>query len=173
MTAVYSGDGNNASGTSAPNTLTISPVPVNMNVACWSTESFSYGGNYQCTVNIGSNAGAPPGSNTYVYDGGVAVTLPLNGGNAQFTITSPTAGNHQVTLGYAQQTNYAAATPQTEYFTVTGAPVNVALTPSTWYTSALTNISFVAAVTSMWLVLAVARCLKCHGRAAATEPGFR
>jgi hypothetical protein len=36
-------------------------------------------------------------------------------------------------VSYAAQGNFAAATPQTESFTVTPAPVVVALTPSSWY----------------------------------------
>jgi hypothetical protein len=76
------------------------------------------------------------------------VTVPLSGGNAQFTLTEPIVGTHTVVVAYAQQTNYAAAAPQTETFTVTPAPVKVALTPSTWYTTAGSSITFQAAVTS-------------------------
>jgi len=51
-------------------------------------------------------------------------------------------------VAYAQQTNYSAATSQTETFTVTPAPVNVSLTPSGWYTKAGTTLTFQAAVSS-------------------------
>ncbi len=147
ITSVYSGDHNNSPGTSDPAVLTVSPVPVNMSASCWNS-SFPYGGNYQCTVNVSSNAGSALGNITYSYDGGAPVSVPLSSGNAGFTITKPPVGNRNVVLGYAQQTNYAAATPQTENFTVTAAPVQVSLTPSTWYTTVGTNITFSAAVTS-------------------------
>jgi hypothetical protein len=147
MAAVYSGDSNNPSGTSAATTLTVSPVPVNMNASCWNA-SFAYGGNYDCTVSMSSNGGAPQGSITYSLDSGGIVMVPLVSGTAQFTITKPAAGNHQVIVAFAQQTNYAAAASQTEEFTVTPAPVNVALTPSSWYANAGTSISFAASVTS-------------------------
>jgi hypothetical protein len=147
MTAVYSGDSHNPSGTSAATTLTVSPVPVNMSVTCSNTP-FAYGANYQCTVSLSSKAGAPLGSITYRLDSGSAVTLPLRVGNAQFALVAPAAGNHNVVVAYAQQTNYAAAAPRTETFTVTPAAVNVALTPSSWNASAGANISFAAAVTS-------------------------
>jgi hypothetical protein len=147
MTAVYSGDSNNLSGNSAPITLTVAPVPVNMSSSCWNA-SFPYGANYQCTVNVSSNAGAAQGSITYSYNGGSAVAVPLSGGNAQFTITEPTVGTQKVVISYAQQSNYATAIPQTETFTVTPAPVNVALTPSSWYASAGSNVTFQVAVTS-------------------------
>jgi hypothetical protein len=118
-----------------------------MSVSCWNS-SFPYGGNYQCTVNARSNAGSAQGNITYSYDGSSPVAVPLSSGNAQFTITKPDAGNQNVVIGYAQQTNYAAAASQTENFTVTPAPVNVSLTPSTWYAKAGTSVTFEAAVAS-------------------------
>jgi hypothetical protein len=147
LTAAYSGDKNNAAGTSSPVTLTVSLVPVNMGVSCWNA-SFAYGANYQCTINVSSNAGSAVGSIAYSLGGGAAQTLALNGGNAQFSIGEPTMGNHTVLITYPQQTNYAAAAPNSQTFTVTPAPVNVALTPSAWYTTAGTNLTFQAAVTS-------------------------
>ena len=147
LTAVYSGDKKNPSGTSVPVTVTVSPVPVTLSASCWNA-SFPYGGNYQCTVNLSSNAGAPQGSITYAYDSGSAVTVPLSNGAAQFTITKPNVGTHTVIVGYAQQTNYAAAKSQTDTFTVAPAPVNVSLTPSTWYASSGTAITFQATVSS-------------------------
>ncbi|MGH9600274.1 MAG: Ig-like domain repeat protein, partial [Terracidiphilus sp.] len=145
--AVYSGDKNNLAGTSAPTVLTVSPVPVHMSASCWNS-SFAYGANYQCTVNVSSNAGSAQGSITYSFDGGAPVAVPLSNGNAGFTLTKPAAGTHTVAIAYAQQTNYAAAPTQTENFTVTPAPVNVSLTPSTWYTKVGTSITFAVSVTS-------------------------
>ena len=147
LTAVYSGDKNNPPGISAPVSVTVNPVSVTMGVSCWNT-SFAYGANYQCTVNLSSNAGAPLGSITYSFDGGSPVTLPLVKGSAQFTITEPQAGTHKVIVAYAQQTNYAAATPQTETFTVTPAPVNVSLTPSSYSAPVGTSLTFLVVVSS-------------------------
>ncbi|HSY34752.1 MAG TPA: Ig-like domain repeat protein [Acidobacteriaceae bacterium] len=147
LTSVYSGNQSYPPGSSAPTILSVSPVPVNMSVSCWNS-SFPYGGNYQCTINVSSNAGSAQGNITYSLDGGLEVSVPLNGGNAQVTITKPAAGNHRVTIGYAQQTNYAAATLQAENFTVTPAPVNVSLTPSTWNAKSGTSVTFQAAVAS-------------------------
>jgi len=147
LTAVYSGDRNNPSGTSIPVTVTVSPVPVTLAASCWNA-SFAYGANYQCTVNVSSSAGAPLGSITYTYDGNPPVTVPLSNGNAQFTLTRPSVGTHTVIVAYAQQTNYAAATSQTETFTVTSAPVNISLMPSSWNAKAGTNLTFQASVSS-------------------------
>ncbi len=147
LTAAYSGDKNNPPGISAPVSVTVNPVSVTMGVSCWNA-SFAYGANYQCTVNLSSNAGAPLGSITYSFDGGSPVTLPLANGNAQFAITEPQVGTHTVIVAYAQQTNYAAAAPQTETFTVTPAPVNVSLTPSSYYAPVGTSLTFHTVVTS-------------------------
>ena len=147
LTAAYSGDKNDAPGISAPVSVTVNPVSVTMGVSCWNA-SFAYGANYQCTVNLSSNAGAPQGSITYTFDGGPPVGLALTNGNAQFTITEPRAGTHTVIVAYAQQTNYAAAAPQTETFTVTPAPVNVSMTPSSYSAPVGTGLTFQAAVTS-------------------------
>ncbi|HKF47480.1 MAG TPA: Ig-like domain repeat protein [Terracidiphilus sp.] len=147
MTAVYSGDHNNPGGISVPVTITVNPVPVNMSASCWNS-SFPYGGDFQCTVNVSSNAGSAKGNITYSLDGGASVAVELSNGNAGFTITKPPAGSHSVVISYAQQTNYAAAAPQTENFTVTPAPVQVSLTPSKWNAAAGTSITFSAAVSS-------------------------
>ncbi|MGO4213785.1 Ig-like domain-containing protein, partial [Terriglobus sp. YAF25] len=146
FTAVYSGDGNNPAGTSAQTTVNVTPVPVTMGVSCWNGSS-PYGSNYQCTVNVSSNAGTPQGGINYSLDGGAAVSVPLSGGSAGFTLTKPVAGSHTVVISYPPQTNYGAAT-QTQSFTMTAAPVNVSLTPSSWYASAGTSLTFAAAVTS-------------------------
>jgi hypothetical protein len=147
LTAVYSGDKNNPPGISASTTISVAPVPVKMSVSCGNA-SFAYGANYQCSISTSSAAGSAQGNITYSFDGGTAVSVPLSGGNAQFTIPKPTAGSHQVVVAYAQQTNYAAVTPKTEPFTVTPAPVTVALTPSTYNAALGTDISFATAITS-------------------------
>lgn len=147
ISAIYSGDRNNPAGSSAPVILTVTPVPVRMSAACWNS-SFAYGTNYQCTVNLSSSAGPPQGSITYSYDGAAPVSVPVVSGNAQFTIAKPDAGTHTVVLDYAQQSNYAAATEQTSNFVVSPAPVNVSLTPSSWYSKMGTNITFQASITS-------------------------
>jgi len=132
LSAVYSGDAHNPGGTSAPVTFTVKPVPVNLGVYCWNP-SEPYGEDYICGAYASSNAGPAQGVITYQYDNGSPKAVPLVFGVALFTISKPAVGQHSVVVSYAAQTNYAAANPQTESFTVTLAPVNVGLTPSTWY----------------------------------------
>jgi predicted extracellular nuclease len=147
LSTVYSGDKSNPGGTSAPSAIVVDPVAVNLSAACWNS-TFSYGANYQCTVSASSNAGSALGVINYQYDSGATVALPINNGSAQFTIALPQAGSHTISIAHPQQGNYAAATAPQQNFTVTLAPVNVALTPSTWYTHTGTSISFLASVAS-------------------------
>jgi Bacterial Ig-like domain (group 3) len=146
LSVVYAGDAFNPGGTSAPATLTVKPVPVNLTAACWNA-NFPFGADYHCGVFASSNAGAPQGVITYQYDGASAVTLPLQGGSAQFVLPRPPTGTHKVLINYAAQTNYAAATPVNESFTVTAAPVIIQLTPSTWYLTG-GNLTLTASIQS-------------------------
>ncbi len=132
LTASYAGDSHNAAGSSAPVILTVNPVPVQLSTSCWNA-NFPYGADYHCGIYTSSAAGAPQGVVTYQYDGGSIVTLPLANGSATFVIPTPQTGTHTVVMGYAAQTNYAAAKSSTVHFTVNPAPVILQLTPSTWY----------------------------------------
>ena len=132
LSVVYQGDAFNPGGNSAPVTLNVNPVPVNLTASCWNA-NFPYGADYHCGVYASSAAGAPRGVIPYQYDGAPAVTLPLQNGSVQFILTLPPAGTHHVLINYAAQTNYAAAKPVNESFIVTNAPVVIQLTPSTWY----------------------------------------
>lgn len=146
LSVVYAGDAFNPGGTSAPVTLTVKPVPVNLTAACWNA-NFPYGADYHCGVYVSSTAGAPRGVITYQYDGASPVTLPLQNGSVQFVLARPPAGTHRVLINYAAQTNYAAAKPVNESFTVTNAPVIILLTPSSWYLTG-GNLTLTAAIQS-------------------------
>jgi hypothetical protein len=132
LSAVYSGDRFNVAGTSSPVTLNVLPAPVVLALACWNTP-YPYGANFQCVVNASSNAGAPLGSITYVYDGNAPAPLSLVSGAVNIILPKPPVGNHSLTVSYPAQTNYAAAGPKVQNFTVTPAPVVVQFTPSAWY----------------------------------------
>ncbi|MGB8259910.1 MAG: Ig-like domain repeat protein [Terracidiphilus sp.] len=147
LTAQYFGDKNNPPGTSTVVTVTVAPVQVNLSISCWNG-SFPYGGNYSCTVSANSNAGPAPGNLTYSLDGGGPVSLPLNAGNAQFSIVKPAAGNHQLAIAYPAQGSYSAAGPQTEWFTVTPAHVTLQMWASVSTAKQGTGVSFTAQANS-------------------------
>jgi hypothetical protein len=144
--AAYAGDKNNPAGDSAPVTLVVQPVPVQLSVSCWNTP-YPYGANFFCGVYASSAAGPPVGSITYSLDGGSPVSLKLLFGAQLITIQKPAVGNHKLVINFAAQTNYAAAPSYTENFTVTPAPVYVALTPSAWYLTG-GNLTLTASVQS-------------------------
>lgn len=146
LSVVYQGDAFNPGGSSAPVTLKVNPVPVNLTASCWNA-NFPYEADYHCGVYTSSTAGAPLGVVTYQYDGGASVTLTLQNGTAQFIVPRPPTGSHHVLMAYAAQTNYAAAKSVNESFTVTPAPVIVQLTPSTWYLTG-GNLTLTAAIQS-------------------------
>jgi hypothetical protein len=132
LSAVYSGSPSIPAGASAPVLFTVNPAPVQLGLACWNA-NFPYGAGYTCGAYTSSQAGPPPGSITYAYDNAAPIKVPLVWGIGLFVIPKPVVGQHQVAVSYAAQGNFAAATPQAESFTVTPAPVNVGLTPSTYY----------------------------------------
>ena len=146
LSATYSGDATISGGTSAPVTFTVQPAPVTLSLACWNA-NFPFGADYICGAYTSSNAGPAQGVITYSYDGGAPVSVPLMWGVGIFTIAKPVVGAHHVVVSYAAQGNFAAATPQTESFTVTPAPVVVAFSPSTWYLTG-GNLTLTASVQS-------------------------
>jgi Bacterial Ig-like domain (group 3) len=148
LVAFYSGDTNNHPEESATVPVIVNPVPVNLSASCWNA-SFPYGANYQCTINASSNAGAVQGVASATYDGAPINAVPLSGGNAQLSLPQPVVGNHTLAISYAPQGNFAGAGPRTFNFTVTPAPVNIALSPSTWYSPVGSSLTF-SVTTSSW-----------------------
>ena len=148
VSASYSGDSNNPAGQSAAVTMTVSPVPVDMGVSCWNA-SFPYGGNYSCTVNVSSNAGSALGAITYAFDNNAPVSVSLSSGNAQFTLNNtPNVGGHTVAISYVQQGNFGASGTNAQSFTVTQAPTQIQLTPSSWYLAAGSPLTLSASLAS-------------------------
>lgn len=147
LTATYAGDTNTPAGFSSAVTVTVNPAPITLSASCWNP-TFAYGANYSCTANVSSNAGAAPGTLHYVSDG-APFDVPLNNGSVQFSIQKPDAGSHSVTLSYLAQGNFAGSQPVDESYTVTAAPTQVALTPSSYYQSAVNPLVLQVAI-STW-----------------------
>jgi len=146
ITVAYSGDKNNPAGVSAPAAIVVDPAPVDLTLLC--TPLLEYGSNSQCIVGALSLANPVQGNITYTYDNGAPASVSLNRGTAQFTITGPGAGTHTVTVGFAQQGNYAAASTRTQRFIVLPAPVQVTLTASSRSVKAGAGVTLHAAVSS-------------------------
>jgi YVTN family beta-propeller protein len=131
LTAFYPGDGSNPSGTSGIVSVTVSPTPTYLSAGC-SSNSFSYGANYRCTVSIGSSIGSGTGVITYIFDNGTPVVIPVNGGIAQVSLATPHAGSHALVIGYAAQGNFGASTV-TENLNISRAQTKIQITPSNYY----------------------------------------
>jgi hypothetical protein len=148
LTAAYAGDLNTPAGFSPAISITVASTPSMLSASCWNTD-FPYGANYSCTANVSSNAGSPSGALMHYTVDGAGFDVPLNNGSSQFSITKPDAGSHIVTLSFAAQGNFAASQTLTETFSVTPAPTQIALTPSSYYQSA-SNPMLLSVAISSW-----------------------
>lgn len=144
--AAYSGDRYNPAGSSAPVTLVVQPVPVQLSVSCWNSP-YPYGADFFCGVYASSAAGPPQASINYTLDNGSPVSLTLFYGVRLITISKPAVGSHTLVVNFPAQTNYAAAPSSTKNFDIVPAPVYVALNPSAWYLTG-GNLKLTAAVQS-------------------------
>ena len=131
---------------SAPVTINVSPGAVTAEVDCWG-HSFAYGPDIKCDAN--PDSGPSQGYMTYSYDGAAPVSVPLNAySHVLFTIKAPTVGTHTIVITYPKQGNWGSFTLPLQTFVVSSAPVNVALTPSTFYAKAGTIINLSTSITS-------------------------
>jgi hypothetical protein len=146
LSVSYSGDQNYAAGISLPTIVTVAPATIKMNTSC--SGGTPYGVNYTCQANLSSSAGSAIGSITYTFDGGSPVAVPINNGNAQFVISQPSAGNHQVVVSYAGQGNYAAAPPQTISFTTQPGKTQLQLSPSSYYLASGSSLTLTASAST-------------------------
>jgi hypothetical protein len=121
ISIAYSGDAHNPAGVSAPVSFTVTPASVALHVDCYAA-TLTYGQDYVCGLWATSPGSIPGGVATYTYDNGPAKTIPLFFGIGAFYLPKPAIGQHTVVVSYAAQTNYAAAPPQTEKFTVVQPP---------------------------------------------------
>ena len=121
--AAYSGDSFNPAGLSAPATVSVLPTPVGLSLSC-SNPKIAVGTNFACAVSANSLAEPTQGSITYSLDGGAPVVLPLTSGRANISIPSPKVGSHSLVVSYPAQTNYGAANPITEKFSVIAPPAS-------------------------------------------------
>jgi sugar lactone lactonase YvrE len=113
LTAVYLGNNEYATNTSAAVTVTVAPAPTSMTSNCYSSN-----GNEVCGAYLSAPTPTPPTGNVVFTVNGVAHTVPVSGGQALLTIPNPARGTYSVVVTYAQQGNFGAATPINESFTI-------------------------------------------------------
>jgi len=75
-----------------------------------SAPSISAGSNAAVTVAVSASSGTPTGTVSLSVDGGGALSATLSNGQAVFTLTNPSVGNHTLAAGYAAQAGFGAST---------------------------------------------------------------
>ena len=112
ITAIYSGDSNFTTSTSAPFTVTVSATPVAVVSIAGSATSINGGQSVSFTATVAafSGSGTPTGTVSF-QDGANPLpnsTVTLSGGTATFTTTTLPAGNNQVLAVYNGDGSFGA-----------------------------------------------------------------
>ncbi|MGA8213798.1 MAG: Ig-like domain repeat protein [Candidatus Sulfotelmatobacter sp.] len=111
ITAVYNGDNNHVTSTSAVYTQTVDIAATTTSLGTSGSPSTS-GNPVTFTATVSSTAGSPQG-NVVFRDGTTLLgTVQFEGGTAQFTTSALTAGTHTIHAHYQGTGNYAASTAQ-------------------------------------------------------------
>ena len=110
LTAVYNGDANDATSTSAPQILTIQKDTVSITIASNSNPSLG-GLAVSFTATLQASAGVPIGTVTW-NDGAVSLgTTPVSGnGSSSYTTATLTPGQHTITATYSGDSTNGSAT---------------------------------------------------------------
>ncbi len=109
ITAVYSGDTNNAGSTSPVLTQTVNQAATTTALSS-SLNPSQVGQAVTFTATVTSGGGTPTGTVTF-YDGAVVLgTGTLSGGVATFTTSALTLGSHSITAVYGGSTSFTGST---------------------------------------------------------------
>jgi hypothetical protein len=110
ITAVYEGDPNNSSSTSAPdNQIVLAVTTISLTS---SPNPSAYGQSVTFKAVVTSSIGAPPDGETIIFKQGAAIlgTGTLSGGTASFSVSTLTVGTKGITALYSGDSNFAAST---------------------------------------------------------------
>lgn len=143
LTAVYSGDSNFPSSTSAVSTLTISTAPSSTSLVIAPTTTPALATvNMTATVNGAALGTTPTGTVTFA-DGTTVLGMgTLTGNTATLAAGLPIAGSRTITATYSGDTNYAVSSgTASETVTAAATTTTVALTPSTTYNGGVVTIT--------------------------------
>jgi hypothetical protein len=118
LTAVYSGDKNYAAARSSAVSITITPGPVTLRLSC-SSAKLTAGHSLSCQASALEVILPLTGTATYSVTHGTSGSIAIKNGVATLTIPNPPIGNDVLTMTWAAQGNYQAASPVSFSFTVT------------------------------------------------------
>ncbi len=130
ITAVYSGDSNYLTGTSAPLVQVVQPSSGGITLTA-SADPVSPGQTFTLMTTVSGSAGTPTGTVTFMDGDMVLGTATLDdNGLATLDTSLLTAGDHDITASYSGDSNYSSGTSSDLTETVTTASTVTALTSS-------------------------------------------
>jgi Bacterial Ig-like domain (group 3)/Beta-propeller repeat len=150
ITAVYGGDSNFASSTSAPvNQVVLTATTTTLSS---SLNPSTYGQAVTFTAAVTSILGAPPDGETVKFMKGATVlgTGALSGGSASFTTSALPAGTNYIKAVYGGDANFAASTSKAVSQIVSKATTTATLTSSLNPSSFGQSVTFTASVTPQY-----------------------
>jgi len=142
ITAVYGGDANNLSATSASVLVTITQVATGVTLGV-SAASASYGATLTLTASI-SGGNAPGGTVTFMDGASNLGSVTVSSAGASLNIASLAVGTHGLTAIYSGDTNNVAATSAVASVTIVKLAPAVSLAASASSVSANTALTFTA-----------------------------
>ncbi len=155
ITAVYSGDGNYTSSTSAQQTVTVTngsvTTPTSTTLGLSST-SPALGSSETFSATVSASGNAPGGSVTFSDQNGAIVSANLVVGDststASVTYTGLAFGSHQVTATYNGSSSYGSSTSAAQTVTVDPATTTTSLTVNPASAAAGTSVTLIGSVQS-------------------------
>ena len=148
LTAVYSGDSNNAAATSSAFSQVVNQATTTTTVGA-NTNPLTAGKQEQFTAKVTSDGGTPTGSVSFYSNGGTTpfCSASLSGGMAVCFTSTMAVGTDSITATYAGDTNDTASTSTPYSLTVNQATTVVNLVSSHNPATALSSVIFTATVT--------------------------
>jgi hypothetical protein len=144
ITAIYSGDANDAASTSAVLALTVDKIATTVQLASTLNPS-AFG--QSVTLFAACSPTTVTGTIQFLDGTTLLGSMPPNSGSGYVTLTNLSVGAHAITAVYSGDADHAAVTSAVMMQTVTKAPTSVALTTSANPSTSGQSIALTATVT--------------------------
>ncbi len=105
LNATFAAQGNYAAS-NASGSLHVNPAATSVSI---SAPTVTFNTNGSVSVTVTSASGTVLGDVSLSVDGGASTTQTLSGGSTTFTLSSPSAGDHSLSVTYAAQGNFDAS----------------------------------------------------------------
>jgi len=152
ITAVYSGDTNFTTSTSAAVTETVNKSATTTKLAKSTTAAITFGQSVTLTATLAAvspGAGTPTGTVTFMDNGSSIGTAALSGGIATLTTTTIPAGSNSITAVYAGDANFTTSTSSALTQTVHQSATTTALTQNTAAAKFGQSVTFTATMAAV------------------------